>query len=338
MAASHDPTILPPAIAATLRDHRVTRSLRRRPRVYTDTTDFTAIDYGDVLLVEDRYFLVTAYTKEGRFGVDEQVKQWVPKVEDLASGASYIVKLVFYETFDVSLGGYTIPCYRSPEKEARILELVRGRPHYMQGELLLDEAGNLVRVIEPVDGNRLDKVIQRSRLSHEEYLFTELPDVLARFLPAMQAVGFLHEQGFRHGDIRRDHVFVERTTGELYWIDFDYDFHLPERPFALDLFELGNILTYLVGRGDHTPRTVQDDVTLGPVVLDRITPADFGLVTRNRIVNLRKIFPYVPERLNSVLLHFSAATEVFYDTVGELCEDVGAALADLAPQAGQSTR
>ena len=70
----------------------------------------------------------------------------------------------------------------------------------------------------------------------------------------------------------------------------------------------------------------------------RITPADFGLVTRNRIVNLRKIFPYVPERLNSVLLHFSAATEVFYDTVGELCEDVGAALADLAPQAGQSTR
>ena len=215
MAASHDPTILPPAIAATLRDHRVTRSLRRRPRVYTDTTDFTAIDYGDVLLVEDRYFLVTAYTKEGRFGVDEQVKQWVPKVEDLASGASYIVKLVFYETFDVSLGGYTIPCYRSPEKEARILELVRGRPHFMQGELLLDEAGNLVRVIEPVDGNRLDKVIQRSRLSHEEYLFTELPDVLARFLPAMQAVGFLHEQGFRHGDIRREHVFVERTTGEL---------------------------------------------------------------------------------------------------------------------------
>ena len=40
----------------------------------------------------------------------------------------------------------------------------------------------------------------------------------------------------------------------------------------------------------------------------------------------------------AVLLHFSAATEVFYDTVGELCEDVGAALADLAPQAGQSTR
>ena len=330
MARYHETAILPPAIAETLRDHRVTRSLRRPPRVYTDTTDFTAIDYGDVLLVEDRYFLVTAYTKEGRFGVDDQVKQWVPKVEDLASGASYIVKLVFHETFDVRLGGYTIPCYRSPEKEARILEIVRGRPHFMQGELLLDEVGNLVRVIVPVNGNRLDKVIQRSQLSHEEYVFTELPDILARFLPAMAAIGYLHGQGFRHGDIRRDHVFVERNTGELYWIDFDYDFYLPERPFALDLFELGNILTYLVGRGDYTPKSLQDAGTPGRAVLDSLTPADFALITQNRVVNLRKIFPYIPEKLNTMLLHFSTGAQVFYDTVAELHEEVGEALEELA--------
>ena len=36
---------------------------------------------------------------------------------------------------------FVIPCYRSPEKEARILELVQGRPHFMQGELLLDAVG-----------------------------------------------------------------------------------------------------------------------------------------------------------------------------------------------------
>ena len=92
-------------------------------------------------------------------------------MEDLATGQSYIVKLVFHETFDVHLGGFTIPCFRSPEKEARILELVRDRPHFMQGELLLDEAGNLIRVIVPVQGNRLDKIIQRSELPHEEYFF-----------------------------------------------------------------------------------------------------------------------------------------------------------------------
>ena len=86
MVPYHAIASLPEAIARNLKEHRVTRSLRRPSRVYTDTTDFSSIDYGDIIQAEDRYFLITAYTKEGRFGVDEQIKQWVPKVEDLATG------------------------------------------------------------------------------------------------------------------------------------------------------------------------------------------------------------------------------------------------------------
>jgi len=321
---------LPDAIARNVKEHRVTRSLRRAPRVYTDTTDFTSIDYGDIIQVEDRYFLITAYTKEGRFGVDDQVKQWVPKVEDLASGVPYIVKLVFHETFDIHLGQFIIPCYRSPEKEARVLELVQGRPHFMQGEILLDTAGNLVRVITPVNGNRLDKVIQRSERAHEAYFFEELPDILARFLDAMQAISFLHAHGFRHGDIRRDHVFVDRYTGVFHWIDFDYDFYLPEKPFALDLLELGNILIYLTGKGDYNPRELLADPKLGDTVLQTIAPSDFSLIAQNRIVNLRKIFPYIPEKLNNILLHFSLGTEVFYETVEEIHHDLSDALHELS--------
>lgn len=321
---------LPGAIARNVKEHRVTRSLRRAPRVYTDTTDFTSIDYGDIIQVEDRYFLITAYTKEGRFGVDDQVKQWVPKVEDLASGVPYIVKLVFHETFDIHLGQFTIPCYRSPEKEARVLELVRGRPHFMQGENFLDTAGNLVRVITPVNGNRLDKVIQRSERAHEAYFFEELPDILARFLDAMQGISFLHAHGFRHGDIRRDHVFVDRHTGVFHWIDFDYDFYLPEKPFALDLLELGNILIYLTGKGDYNPRELLADPKLGDAVLQTIAPSDFSLIAQNRIVNLRKIFPYIPEKLNNILLHFSLGTEVFYETVEEMHHDLSDALLELS--------
>ncbi len=326
MASYNELRSLPEAIVRTVKEHRVTRSLRRPPRVYTDTTDFTALDYGDIIQAEDRYFLITSYTKEGRFGVDEQIKQWVPKVEELATGKPYIVKLVFHETFDIRLGSFTIPCYRSPEKEARILELVQGRPHFMQGELLLDTAGNLIRVIVPVGGNRLDKVVQRSELSHREYFFEELPDLLARFLDAMEAIAFLHAKGFRHGDIRRDHIFVDRNTGVFYWIDFDYDFYLPEKPFALDLLELGNILLYLVGKGDFNPREILADPSMGEAVLRTITPADFALLAQNKIVNLRKIFPYIPERLNNILLHFSVGSEVFYETVEELCHDLRAAL------------
>lgn len=320
---------LPADIAQDLKGHRVTRSLRRSSRVYTDTTDFTSLDYGDIIQVDDRYFLITSYTKEGRFGVDDQIKKWVPRVEDLATGAPYILKLVFHETFDMSLGQFTIPCYRSPEKEARILQLVQGRPNFMQGESLLDDNGNLVRVIVPVNGNRLDKVIHHSQTPHHEYFIKELPNILTRFLESLKAIGFLHENGLRHGDIRRDHIFVDRNTGQFFWIDFDYDFYLPEKPFALDMFELGNILIYLTGKGDYNPREILSDPKMGEPVLRTIVPNDFSLLSQNRVVNLRKLFPYIPEKLNNILLHFSAGAEIFYETVQELHTDLNDALYEL---------
>jgi tRNA A-37 threonylcarbamoyl transferase component Bud32 len=326
---------LPKAVADRLKDHRVTRSMRRTSRVYTDTTDFTSIDYGDIIAVEDRYFLITSYTKEGRFGVDEQIKQWVPKVEDLASGSNYIVKLVFKETFDMRLGQFTITCYRSPDKEARILELVQGLPHFMQGKTLVDDAGNLVRVLEPVSGNRLDKVIHSDR-SHRDYFFHELPTVLEHFLGAVQAIGFLHKNGFRHGDIRRDHIFVDRNTGVYYWIDFDYDFYLPEKPFALDLFELGNILIYLTGRGDYHPREIAADQNIDKAVLQQLIPGDFSLLSQNRVVNLQKLFPYIPDVLNNILLHFSAGADIFYETVEELHSDLRIAVEKLKKNGGNA--
>ena len=319
---------LPERVARALKDHPVTRSMRRPSRVYTDTTDFTSIDYGDIIAVEDRYFLITSYTKEGRFGVDEQIKPWVPKVVDLATMAHYILKLEFRETFDMRLGQFAVTCYRSPDKEARILDLVQGHPHFMQGETLVDAAGNLVRVLIPVNGNRLDKVIHSDR-SHREYFFDELPEILRQFLGCLDGIRFLHRNGFRHGDIRRDHIFVDRTTGLFYWIDFDYDFYLPEKPFALDLFELGNILIYLTGRGDYHPREILADPALGEAVARSLSAADFSLLARNRVVNLQKLFPYIPDALNNILLHFSAGADIFYETVEEIHTDLSTVLEQL---------
>ena len=317
---------LPPQIRKRLKEHRVTRSLRRQPKVFTDTTDFSRIDYGDIIMVDDRYFLVVAYTKEGRFGVDDQVKPWVPKVEDLESGEKYIIKLVFHETFNITLGPFTIPCYRNPEKEARVLELVRGHPHFMQGRAVPDAAGNLVRILDIINGIRLDRLIHRDELSHREYFFTRLPDILSSFLPCVDGIAMLHDHGLRHGDIRRDHILVERHTGLYRWIDFDYDFYLPEKPFALDLYELGNLLMYLTARGNFYIRDILADPSLGEKVADSITPDDFSLLSKNRIANLQKIFPYIPDSLNNIFLHFSLGTEVFYDSVHELYEDLAKAV------------
>jgi hypothetical protein len=289
---------LPEQAARNLANHRVTRSMRRPSRVYVDTSDFTSIDYGDVISVEGRHFLITSYTKEGRFGVDEQIKPWVPKVVDLDSMEHYILKLEFQETFDIRFGQFSVTCYRSPQKEARILELVRGRTHFMQGRTLVDAAGNLVRVLDPVSGNLLDKVIH-SESSHQDYFALELPAILEQFLGCLQGIAFLHKNGFRHGDIRRDHIFVDRNTGVYYWIDFDYDFYLPEKPFALDLYELGNIIIYLTGRGDYHPREILADPLLGASVAESLTPNDFSLLMKTRVSPIHSttscfIFPPEP--------------------------------------------
>lgn len=317
---------LPSAIIDRLGSHRVTKGLRRKSRVFIDTTDFTAIDYGDIIFVDNRYFLVTGYTKEGRFGVDDQVKPWVPRVEELVTGEKQILKLVFHETFDITFGPFTIPCYRNPEKEARILELVQGDLRFMQGEAVLDEAGNLVRILDIVNGSRLDKVIHRSKVDHEEYFHTELPGILGHYLPCVQGIALLHKHGFRHGDIRRDHIFVDRESGIYRWIDFDYDFYMPEKPFALDLYELGNTLMYLTVRDNVYPRDILADQSLGQGVVDQLVQGDFSLLSKNRIANLQKIFPYIPSGLNNIFLHFSLGTEVFYDAVHELYSDLAEVL------------
>jgi len=321
---------IPEDIIALFKAHRVSKSLRRQPKVFTDTSNFTSIDYGDIIHIDDRYFVVTAYAVEGRFGVDDQPKQWVPKVNDLVNGQSLILKLVFHETFSVDVGDFTIPCYRSPEKEARILEYTQGHKRFMQGYSVEDEAGNLVRILDVVQGRRLDKFVYREKCSHEEYFHAYFPAILQEFLECAQAIAFLHQEGFRHGDIRRDHIYVEFETGLFRWIDFDYDFYLPERPFTLDLLELGNLLMFLITRGDYRDKDLLQNHLVDEAGFGKICADDFSLLSKNRIVNLQKIFPYIPTELNNICMHFSQKATVWYDTADEFCLDLEKVVASLS--------
>ena len=316
---------LPVEIAERLHEHPAGRNKRVRTKIFTDTSDFTAIDYGDIIFVDDRYFLVVAFTKEGRFGIDEQHKPWVPKVMDLASGIKYIIKLVFHETYEVSIGELKVRCFRNPEKEARVLELVHDHPHFMHGKNVLDDAGNLVRILDIIDGNRLDKFVYRKNERHRDYFEIDFPEILKKYLTSVKAISLLHENGLNHGDIRRDHIFVDRTDGLFRWIDFDYDFFIPERPFALDLFGLGSVLLFLMGRKTFRPRDVLNDPDMGEKVLATLGEDDLALLARDRIFNLGKLFPYIPVDLNNILLHFAVGTPVFYDSVNEFYDDLARA-------------
>ena len=285
-------------------------------QVYTDTSDFSSISYGDVIAVGGRHYLVLRDEAERRFGIEDP-KYWVKRCTCLETGVSCILKLVFHEHFPLQIGHLTIQCYRSPEKEGRILELVKGDWRFMQGESFLDEKNNLVRVLELIRGKRLDDVVEEIEADHESYFHEHLPAILEKYILSCEAIGFLHDHDERHGDIRRDHIWVEHSTGKYRWIDFDYAYRDQENPFGFDLFGLGNILLFLVGKGMHT---IQDLVDTD--IASTLAEEDFSLVFRNRLVNLKKIFPYIPDRLSYILRHFSIGAEVFYETVDELLHDL----------------
>ena len=295
--------------------------------VFTDTSDFMGISYADVIAVGGLHYLVLGDEAERRFGMEDP-KFWVKRCIELETGTARILKLEFNETFNQTIGALTIPCYRSADKEARILKLVAGDLRFMQGVSHRDERGNLVRVLDRVIGRRLDLVVEDIHADHRTYFHEAFPTVLENFLGSCEAIAHLHRHGEKHGDIRRDHIFVEHGTGAYRWIDFDYAYDSVENPFGLDLFGLGNILLHITGKGVHT---VQDlaETGAGREALSRITDQDRSLFFNNRVMNLRKLFPYVPEALNRVLLHYSAGSEVYYETMPELLADLQPCLAEV---------
>jgi hypothetical protein len=117
-------------------------------RLISDTSDFFRVEYDDVVILSEKPYLIRNNEREGRFGIEEQQKFWVKRAVDLSDGSVKIIKLTFHERFIAKVGELSFECYRSPKKEARILDLVKGDQRFMQGVSIPDIAGNIVRVID----------------------------------------------------------------------------------------------------------------------------------------------------------------------------------------------
>jgi hypothetical protein len=296
-------------------------------RILADTSDFYAVNSGDVVVLgPERRYLVGNNTREGRFGLDDEVKYWVKRARDLATGKRCILKLVFYERFTTSIGGFTVECFRSPGKEARILDLVRGDTRFMQGFSLTDGVGNLVRVLEVIPGKNLQDDVLCTRCDHERYFYEQFPAVYRRFLTSVAAIALLHSHQEKHGDVRRDHILVDEDTGQYRWIDFDYNFLHLENIYSLDVFGLGNILIFLTGKGDTVVGDLKRD---NPDAFDTLYWEDLSLVWQNRVANLKKIHPYIPDSLNRILTQFSNQATLSYQHAGQMLEDLLEAQTDL---------
>lgn len=303
--------------------------LRGQLNVVTDTTEFMNIQADDVLELAGNYYLVRGEETEGRFGLDGEPKFWVKKAIDLADGSRKIIKLVFHESFTMRIGSLPIKCFRSPVKEGRILDKTRDDPYFMKGFTIEDSSGNCIRIIDKIQGTGFYDYINNLAQDHEQYFHEHFSEVLRNVIQSVEAIHRLHQAGEVHGDIRNDHIFIERGSRRYIWIDFDYTYEWAENPFGVDLYGLGNILLFTVGKGFHN---IPDLNACGPPGIEMrscLAPGDLSLFFKHRVANLQKLFPYIPNSLNHVLLHFSQGTEVFYETSDELLHDLRVCESDL---------
>ncbi|MGB5424188.1 MAG: serine/threonine-protein kinase [Desulfobacterales bacterium] len=288
-------------------------------QIHTDTSDFFRVQYNDVVLLDGSPFLVRQNAREGRFGLDDEVKHWVKRAIDLRNFEMKIIKLVFYEKFVARVGDIEFECFRSPKKEARILKLVDTHTNFMHGVAVEDEKGNLVRILDYIYGPSLATYVENLAVDHHTYFYENFPGILENFTACIEGIRFLHENGEKHGDIRRDHILVERPSGHYRWIDFDYNYRHRENIYGYDLFGLGNVLIFLVGKGDVS---LHDLKYRNHPALSRLHEEDLNIVFHNRVANLKKIYPYIPDGLNRVLLHFSKGANWFYEQTEQLLEDL----------------
>jgi hypothetical protein len=301
--------------------------LTGRPVVWRDTSRYMSIERDHIVDLEGHAFLIRGNEHEGRFGLDDQPKFWVKRALDLQTGETRILKLVIQESFKVSVGAREVLCVRSAEKESKVLNLVRGDARFMQGRTVCDDRGNPVRVIDFIRSTDLLTHLDSLRVPHEEYCRTLLPAILAKVADNIAALGRLHDAGLCHGDIRNDHLLVERETGGYKWIDFDLDQGFPD----FDIWSVGNILHYVVAKGFMTFRAALDT---WPELSGKLSRDDASVFFPYRVMNLRKVYPYLPEKLNKVLLRFSIGASACYDRISQITDDLAEGVASLGGRAG----
>ena len=292
-------------------------------RVLEDTSNFYQVEYGDVVLLNEVGYLVRGTESEKKFGLEGEPKPWVKSCIDLVTGERKIVKLTFLEEFACRIEGMKFTCLRNPEKESRILEKVRGHEGFMQGFHVYDAAGNNVRVLDRISGMSLDNVVRSISSDHESYYRNHLPGLLEGVVYAFQSMAELHERGEIHGDITPDHGYVEKDTGRFRWIDFDYDYMEKEDLFIRDVFEMGTLLSFVVGK-DYV--AIADLKSKHPEVAATIRPEDMQSVFPNQLANLKLLYPYIDDSLNDILLRFSKGADKRYETAQELVVDLEQAI------------
>ena len=141
-----------------------------------DTINFFSVQPDMVVRLEGNDYFIRGHATEGRFGIDDQPKFWVKYAVDLETGRRIVLKLLFYEDFSARSGLFSSRPGAVRKKKAGYWDMIRGNPHFMQGQTVMDGKGNPVRVIEFIRGKTFYNLVNRMEMDHEAYYFDVLPN------------------------------------------------------------------------------------------------------------------------------------------------------------------
>jgi hypothetical protein len=88
------------------------------------------------------------------------------------------------------------------------------------------------------------------------------------------------------------------------------------------VFCLGNVLQQVVGKGRHSLTDIRLQPSDYPDFNSTLNSSDMSMTRRHRVANLRKLYPYISEALNEILMRFSLGATDPYKKVDSLLEDL----------------
>jgi hypothetical protein len=175
-----------------------------------------------------------------------------------------------------------------------------------------------VRIIEFIPGPSLYEHLRQIDMPHREYAQTLFPGMMRQLIDCVEAIARLHRMGLYHGNIRTDHLLLDKHTDSYVWIDFDYEVANPH----YDLYCLGNVLLQVAGKGRHSTHDINLKPLKYPDFRETLNSSDMSLMFPNRVANLAKLFPHRSTDLNKILMRFSVDSADRYSDLDVLLSDL----------------
>jgi hypothetical protein len=174
-------------------------------------------------------------------------------------------------------------------------------------------------VIDFIQGKTVLKVLGDLEMTHERYVDEVLPRLLVEILDCFSGIVGLHDRGLCHGDIRNDHLILDSQDGRARWLDFDF----VRASLVFDVWTMGNVLNCVLAKGFVTFHGLRQS---RPDVRDRVDGRDASAFFRHRVMNVDRLFPYLPPCFAAMLRRFCAGATVRYERAEQIASDLGACL------------